>query len=115
MKILTGFTAGVASLVAIVHALLAGFGASDVRKTLSDFASSLPLSTRLVVSPVWLWGVPLALLAGTASAWFGLARRPRLRLAACVTLTVAGLAALWFTRWALAEPLKEMGENLRAE
>ncbi len=97
----------------ILQGLWAGLGAADMRRTLGDFATRLPLSTRLVQSPTWLWGIPLTLLAGTVGVWFGLASHPRARLVACIILAALAVTALGFTRMALRAPLEEMYENLR--
>jgi len=111
--LLSAIAVSAALAIAILDGLLAGFGAADLRQTLADFATRPPRSTRMALSPAWLWGVPVAIVAGTVGAWRGLAARPRAQLVACIMLAVLALAALGYTHMALRAPLAEMYENLR--
>jgi hypothetical protein len=116
-KVLAGLAALVAVDVGILHALLGGLRGTELRQTLSEFGGSgnLPLSTRVVSNPAWLWAVAIALVVGAGGVWLGLKRRPGLRLVASVALVLVGLAALWFTHWALRQPFVAIGGLLQPE
>jgi hypothetical protein len=99
--------------VAATQAMLAGRNAPDLRQALVDFGGVPPAPTRFALSPLWLWGLPIGLVAGVASAWLTLAHRPRLRLAACAGVLVASLVATCFTYWAVALPIAMLHDLLR--
>ena len=101
--------AGVAAIAIGLHAWLAtSFG--ELRAFYADLPADLPVATRLVLSPVWCWGVPVA---GAIMLAVVVALRPRSRLPYAL-LAIIVLAALAITHHYAWAPLHELSAKLRS-
>ena len=107
-----GFLHGIAVGIAIAGAVAAVWLAIELapmRHMYRDFGTALPSSTALIVSPAWLWGVPVAAFVAIGLL---LARRPRAR--ALYFATAALVIAVDVVTWERAQaPLREVAAMIK--
>jgi hypothetical protein len=104
-----GFATGVATTAMLLHVWLA-FQLAGARGMYADFGGELPVMTRLVIDPVWLWSVP-----GIAASGLVVLVVKRPRGLTPYALAAAVLAATVFVTWYFAHaPIRQLADNLRA-
>ena len=104
-----GIAVGFALAAVAVHLVLVIF-AGDWGAVYKDMGSqTLPLLTRVALSPAWQYGVPLVggVVIGTL-----ILRRPKL-LAIYVAVALALGAATFITWWYPTAPLRELAGNIK--
>lgn len=105
-----GVAAGIALTVIVVQAL-AAYELAPMRGMYRDFGGTVPLATRIVLSPAWLWGVPAA---GAVLVSALIAFRPR-SVWAYVAYAVVMIGIAIATWWIARMPLYELAGNISAE
>jgi hypothetical protein len=107
----TGLLTGLAAAAVVVHLWFAVLLA-PLRDTYAELgADTIPPLTKVVISPIWLWGIPVA--AGALVAGL-IATRPR-RLgpyAACALMLATTVVATW---WCSQSPLREMADAIKLQ
>jgi hypothetical protein len=105
-----GIVTGLAAAAVLVHVWFATL-LGDMRAAYAELGGPIPGITRLVITPLWLWGVPVL---GALSVAALIARRPRRvgpYVATCALLAIT-LALTWHFSQA---PITELAGQVKAE
>jgi hypothetical protein len=108
LGVLTGVTASAAAVQ-----LWFARGADDYREMYRDFGGPVPTLTKLVLHPIWVWGLPLLALAMVAGVIKLRTTRAALAQRLAVVTCIAMVGVLVLTYWESTAPIRQLAGAIR--